>query len=248
MQDETESIQTVIARRIRELRTAGGLSQEDLAEKARRYGLDWSRATVTDREAERRPVTLDEFLLLPIIFRVELDDFLFPPGTKPRPVRIGRGVIHPPGLAALFQGGFKQVSVNEVPLIQEAAREAWQQSPARGPFEKQFNKQFLPTKAHKRAYDAIRRHAKTESDRTFSTYHLHQQTRREAEKKAARRFAVAPADIVRVSYQLWGQGLAEERDERLRAKGGASTAARRGRVTRELYSELDKHLKDRRRR
>lgn len=68
--------------------------------------------------------------------------------------------------------------------------------------------------------------------------------RREPERHAARALDVHPARVLRFAYQLWGQGLTEERDARLAARGDGSgddprrRQALRGHVTRELLAEL----------
>lgn len=71
------------------------------------------------------------------------------------------------------------------------------------------------------------------------------ETRREAERYAARRLGLTAEQVVRRSYALWGQTLSEERDARVaaRVEGDATPRQRavlRGHVTRGLLAELQK--------
>jgi hypothetical protein len=58
----------LIGARMRALRDARGLLQEDVAAQARSLGFDWTRGTVAMLEAGRRRLTLEEWLLLPQVF------------------------------------------------------------------------------------------------------------------------------------------------------------------------------------
>jgi transcriptional regulator with XRE-family HTH domain len=58
----------LVGARLRQLREAAGLRQEDVAARAREGGLiEWARGTVAMIELGRRRVTLEEFLVLPSI-------------------------------------------------------------------------------------------------------------------------------------------------------------------------------------
>ena len=71
-QDESE-LRQVVAENIRRIRTERGWSQERLAVSASLAGASWSRVTVTEIEAGRRPVSLEEFFLLPAMFGGDMD-------------------------------------------------------------------------------------------------------------------------------------------------------------------------------
>jgi DNA-binding XRE family transcriptional regulator len=60
----------LIGRRLKELREAAGLRQDDVAGLARRVGWEWTAATVAAIETGRREVSLAEFLSLPYIGRM----------------------------------------------------------------------------------------------------------------------------------------------------------------------------------
>ncbi len=69
------------------------------------------------------------------------------------------------------------------------------------------------------------------------------ESKREAERHAANRLGLAPDEIVRRSYDLWGRTLSDERDGRYGARAPTDASSRqratlRGHITRELLDEL----------
>ena len=74
-------------------------------------------------------------------------------------------------------------------------------------------------------------------------------TQNEAEVKAARRLKCDPREVAYASWSLWGHGLTEERDRRLRdQQGEGNTPPRRGHITRQLDRELRRHIREANRR
>jgi len=63
-------------RRLRLLRQQRGWSQQDVMERMRAYGYDWSHATVTRLEAATRPLRLNELADLALAFEVSLGELL----------------------------------------------------------------------------------------------------------------------------------------------------------------------------
>jgi len=61
----------LLATRVRQLREAQGLRQDEVAARARGLGLRWSRGTVAAIENGRRAIPLGETLLLPRLFEVD---------------------------------------------------------------------------------------------------------------------------------------------------------------------------------
>lgn len=59
------------------------------------------------------------------------------------------------------------------------------------------------------------------------------------ERRAARALGVPALTVALLSYRLWGHGFTRERDRRA---GGDASPQKRGRVTRELVTELAGHL------
>ena len=75
----TENMPTpeqLVARQVRLLRQGRGWSQQEVAEKMRAYGYQWSQATVTRLESASRPIRLNELADLAILFSVPVTQFL----------------------------------------------------------------------------------------------------------------------------------------------------------------------------
>ena len=66
----------LVARQVRLLRQGRGWSQQEVAEKMRAYGYQWSQATVTRLESASRPIRLNELADLAILFGVPVTQFL----------------------------------------------------------------------------------------------------------------------------------------------------------------------------
>ena len=66
----------VAGRRLRLLRQLRGWSQQELVEKMRPYGYEWSQATVTRLEAATRPIRLNELADLAALYEVPVTQFL----------------------------------------------------------------------------------------------------------------------------------------------------------------------------
>src|SRR5260370_32734867 len=66
----------LVARQLRLLRQGRGWSQQEVAEKMRAYGYQWSQATVTRLESASRPIRLNELADLAILYGVPVAQFL----------------------------------------------------------------------------------------------------------------------------------------------------------------------------
>ncbi len=66
----------VAGRNLRLLRQRRGWSQQELVEKMRAYGYEWSQATVTRLEAATRPLRLNELADLALLFEIPLGELL----------------------------------------------------------------------------------------------------------------------------------------------------------------------------
>jgi transcriptional regulator with XRE-family HTH domain len=66
----------LVARQVRLLRQGRGWSQQEVAEKMRAFGYQWSQATVTRLESASRPIRLNELTDLAILFGVPVAQFL----------------------------------------------------------------------------------------------------------------------------------------------------------------------------
>ena len=93
----------LIRRRVRQLRSERGWTQDELAFRARQHGLDWTEDSVRHIEDSSRSVG-DDLVALLLIFRVGLGDFL---GTDGPPVLIGQYRLERPAeLVEIVNGTF----------------------------------------------------------------------------------------------------------------------------------------------
>jgi len=68
----------LVGRQLRLLRQARGWSQQEVAEKMRPFGYEWSQATVTRLESATRPIRLNELADLALLYGVPIEQFLEP--------------------------------------------------------------------------------------------------------------------------------------------------------------------------
>jgi transcriptional regulator with XRE-family HTH domain len=68
----------LVGRLVRQLRQGRGWSQQEVAEKMRAYGYQWSQATVTRLESASRPIRVNELADLAMLFEVHVTQFLNP--------------------------------------------------------------------------------------------------------------------------------------------------------------------------
>src|SRR5689334_14637275 len=76
---QTPTPEQLVGRQVRLLRQARGWSQQDVAERMRPYGHQWSQATVTRLEAATRPIRLNEVADLAALFGIPVAQFLESP-------------------------------------------------------------------------------------------------------------------------------------------------------------------------
>lgn len=81
---------TYLADRLRTLRTDAGLTQDEVANRAMSWGLEWRPATVTAIEGEQRALNVSELLLLPVILGVPLVDIVAAEGDE---VELAPGLV-----------------------------------------------------------------------------------------------------------------------------------------------------------
>ncbi len=68
----------LVGREVRTLRQGRGWSQQEIADKMRAYGYEWSQATVTRLESATRPIRVNELADLAMLFGVPVVQFLDP--------------------------------------------------------------------------------------------------------------------------------------------------------------------------
>jgi transcriptional regulator with XRE-family HTH domain len=68
----------LIGRLLRQLRQGRGWSQQEVAERMRAYGYQWSQATVTRLESASRPIRVNELTDLARLFEIHVTQFMNP--------------------------------------------------------------------------------------------------------------------------------------------------------------------------
>ncbi|MBA3628664.1 MAG: helix-turn-helix transcriptional regulator [Actinobacteria bacterium] len=225
--------QEVIGRNLRWHRKSKNLRQDELAERARAFGMSWSQATVAAIETGRRAVSAEEEKLLLSLLEVSLAQLL---------------------------GGSEKVNVAGV-IVEASVIHSWtsgspahlqeRSSPAEGPVTEEWRRRIRPV---------AKTYSLKDDDDTLS--YLAQTALASAEVKAARSLGVwsskrGALEVAAASLSLWGHSLTEERNERWRAKAltregrqldpeGRQKAM--GWITRELQEELREHIRAAKRR
>lgn len=240
---QAKDLAILLGERVRSYRVQHGWRQEDLAQLARSYGLEtWRRSTVATVEAGRREMSIAELVLLaklfnrPLAWWFEYDQF--GEAGRSATVRLTPAAAAPlRGLHALFSGATPALEPGHAPEQRQrqrglaiedweiperdrvrAMRERWSEAHARA-------KQLWPRATKADAMDAL------------------VAAGQDAEMKAARKLGLDTFDVAVLAACRWGRSLTEQRDERVKERSDASTAASamralRGHVTRELLAEL----------
>ena len=209
-----------MARRIREIRTERGETQEEFARRAQGWGLEWTRDTVRHLEDGSRALTLEEFFRLPLVLKEELPDLL----PARQMVELGPGTAAPwATLVKMLGGAALSVEARDLEIPATRAIRAFRDRVAE---EAALYSRLLPKRTTMRELEAIER------DATGI-----------AERKAAARFAIDPRHLAIAAYSLWGRSLTAERDARVHERAcdeePRTVQAVRGHVTRELLRELE---------
>lgn len=200
MSATTETIQQVIGRNVRALRTEFGFTQQDVATALVRLGLPWDSGRVARLEAGEGSPTLPTVVLLaaaldcllPSRRAVTVVDLLGADGS----VVLAPGVAVPSAaLIGVLRGGRASalVKVRDYPFALTG------ESPSQ---------------------NALR-----------ATYGR-------TEQRAAAELGVDRLMMLRLSAELWGRNLGEERDARAEEMG-VSSRVEKARVTRTLIGELE---------
>lgn len=214
--------------RVRALRDEHGVTADTLAAHARRLGLNWQRSTVGTIEAGRRRLSGDELLLLPLLLSMAL------PVTVSLRDLLDADIALTPDLV-MTPTGFQQLLAEKTSLyggyrLSAGAAHAPGQT-ASGVEDWRRIEQLWPE---------VNRDARLDLARMRAVQRV---AAGEAEQKAARALACRPLEVSAVAHRLWGHGLTEERDRRIRSAGHdddtpAGVRVRRGHVTRSLVDEL----------
>lgn len=215
-------LQSVITDNMRRIRRERGVLQEDVAMAARWVGVMWSSTTVAQIESGTRQLSLDEFLLLPLILRCKISDLLAVE-DEDQPVKLGfNTILDPDAVAELVSTRGPQLKDDQIPMLPG-----------------------LEEKLDKKIKEAIKF---TGLEPTLLSYlKVREGARGEAERKAAQALKFPAVEITALAIREWGRSLTEERDVRAekQASEGKETRAVRGHVTRALLSDIEDVYMDR---
>src|ERR1022692_522422 len=226
-----------IAAGVQAARLAKGWTQEDAARAFRHHGLAaWRTSSVGQLEAGLRRPRLDELLLIAAALEVTLGDLV--PDSE-ETVELGEGAwMSPRAVRALlcreadpdpFDNPLAETHFpGDAEMAQRAA--SWR------PEAERLEKLLQPI--GRRAQPPL-----TSSDFQAA---LHR-TPDDADRHAARRLGIEPAQVRLAARALWRRDFAEERDARVGDASGVpqrTLQARRGHAARAMIAELSEFLRD----
>lgn len=227
MTSQWPSLAETVGGNCRRIRTINGLSQNELARYGRDVGLRWNAAKVGDFEAGRSAPTFSTVLAVLWALQGAIGDR----ATQ----RLGAGISQPLAmpevrLADLLRGtGF--VAVNDA--LEIPAQILGDVCSGEVPDPGRVRSQPVSSPA------AAVIHAKT--------LKLQQEIRAVlqrsglAEERLAKSLQVEPARLAAASFRLWRSTFSEERDRRA---GADANQQKKGRISRELRTELEEALAD----
>lgn len=204
---------------VQALRTAAGLTQDELARKVREAGGDWDQAAVARLEGGRRGVSPEQLLILGSALEVELwrliggrdNDWIRLSPTARQRTRAIRAAYGGQAVGTIPAGDFDDPGTRSV-------------------------RKFFGDRQ-----ELLRRVAAVWPEATRPQGHAVVDAVGDAERKAARRLGVDPVVLSAAAYRTWGRSFAEHRDAaaaELGAGSRRSLQAVRGHVTRQLLAEL----------
>ena len=211
-----------------QLRAQRGDRQEDIAQRARMYGLDWSRSVIAALENGGKELEMGEFLLLCLAVPAPPSELLA--GADNDQVRVGQH-----GLATLTAVRAMYCSPEQF-LLQDTVIHSLIEA---GLAQARHVKEWWPP-----LDDAQIRLAAVASED-------------EVETKEARKLGVEPVDVAVMAVARWGRSLTAERDAQVTSLAYPDPAPRslqglvltprslqalRGHVTRKLAQELEADL------
>jgi transcriptional regulator with XRE-family HTH domain len=222
----TQPLRTALAAGTRAARQRLGLRQDDAAARLRVHGLaSWLRGTVAQAETGARRFSLEDLLLLALAYEVPVATLV--DGADEDLIELSPTVTLSVGLVRALLSGDEEM----IHRLRQQAVDAVREQAVTRPGH------FTEVVADARRL-GLRRHA--DADRAVAGIG-------DAERYAARKLGTTPERINLAALATWGRTLAEERDHRVRTQDVGESSPRglqalRGHVTRELLTELDATL------
>jgi hypothetical protein len=217
--EDASTFAEALGHNLAEARRRRRRTTEQIAQAARGYGLTWHRTTVGQTEAGKRSLTAAELFLLPAIYEESLPD-LMPEGTTWLTDEV-----------AVWSGELWR-TITERDHRPALAPGKWA---LRNPVTAGEVAETVARLGREWPHDALLKHMQDAPD--------------EAETKAAKKLQTTPHYVAYTARELWGHGLAAERDARLAKRpgapaGGRALQAARGHVTRTLIVEMEPRVRE----
>lgn len=232
---DARPLREAIGAQVARLREDAGKRQDDLATVARRMGLAWNRAKVADLERGAMAVSAEDLLLLPLVLTLALD-------RDDRPVTYAELFatdVH----VALSRCTW--VSTRDLPgLLGDTVH--------RG----QVVRLVVPQHEHAATRRAFRNRGEDQRSASLRVGNVASELvaataagETEAEQRIARRLGEPREVLTRVYARLWGRSLSAERDARVAdalppGTDPRTVQAKRGRITRDLMSEVEEFIRN----
>lgn len=214
----------VLGANCKRIRTAAGLTQDELARYARTFGLRWNAAKVGDFEAGRSAPTFATVLVVSKALHFAVRNAAARSGDLGVSVR----------LSELLRGD-GEVRLNDESALPAAllAGVCEGQSWSMAPWHIEASTPGLETKSSA-AFDV-----ELYGDRGLSAIGRILLRSGLTEERLARRLGIELERLSDISHLLWGSTFSDERDRRA---GPDANQQKKGRVSRELRAELEREL------
>jgi transcriptional regulator with XRE-family HTH domain len=234
MPSESRSLREVVGESVARLRRESGVRQDDIADRARLYGLRWSRSRVALLERGEMSLGAEELALLPLVLTMAFGREIYLTDLLPegQPIRLNPSVISD-NLAGVLADSPAARDEVRLPL---AALVAF--SPA------------VMAGVMQRIQDASKEIAGLGfPDPYMSDLERWEKYRSETEQRMTAKLGVSVYALGALSEHLWGRSFTAERDERAAAAADMSARslqAFRGQISRNMLNDLRNELDKRR--
>lgn len=220
----------VLGANCKHIRTAAGVTQDELARHARMAGLRWTASKVRDFEVGRTAPTFATVLAL----SAALDDATAPKRAGENLMEITKGEPRVRLADLVAFDGFVTVTEEFNPpgqrVSEYCAGQAWEprdRLPTREEFDELYANPVVDGKTVDWMHTADLQRMRKESGLT--------------EDRLAQRLGVGRDWLAAVSFRLWHKSFSQQRDL---IAGADANKQKRGQVTRALQAEIEKALAD----
>jgi transcriptional regulator with XRE-family HTH domain len=232
--EPTELLAVVVGRNCKNIRRAGGVTQDELARCARDLGLRWNASKVGDFEAGRSAPTFATVLTVSLALEHAAQEAAEARNEiSERQVTLADLVASDGGVALTDELHLRAEEVADV-----CRGKAWTFS--RDEYRRQMHRVMKATRAQ-----TMRALGKTEAEVRKDNERLAKLLLRQrsglTEHRLAQRLAISHDRLADTSFRLWQRTFSEERD---RLAGPKANKQKRGQVSRTLQAELEKALAD----